>query len=324
MNARPRIVVLDGYTLNPGDLSWDEISKLGELTVHDRTPIDQVVPRSSGATIVVTNKTPITAQTIAQLPDLKLISVLATGTNIVDLPAARAAGVSVCNVPGYSTDSVAQHVFALLLELNNRVGDHDRAVHAGQWSSCADFAFTLSPIRELAGKTLGIVGLGTIGKRTAMIGAALGMKIAASHQRSMATTHIPGVEVRWLPVDDLLAESDVVSLHCPLTDATKNLISAARLSKMKKSALLINTARGPLVDEAALADALHCNVIAGAGLDVLSAEPPPATNPLLAAPRCVITPHNAWATVEARTRNMAITTNNLRSFLAGSPVNVVN
>lgn len=320
--ARSRIVVLDGYTINPGDISWDAVAQLGELVVHDRTPADHVVSRSLGARIVVTNKTVLNAATINQLPDLKLISVLATGTNVVDLQAARARNVPVCNVPGYSTDSVAQHTFALLLELINRVGDHDRAVRSGQWAAGPDFAFTLSPITELSGKTLGIVGLGMIGQRVARIAQALGMKLAAAHQRSMAK--VPIADVQWMSVDELFAAADVITLHCPLTEQTRNLVNAQRISSMKPHAILINTARGPLVDEAALATALREGRIGGAGLDVLSVEPPPDDHPLIGVPHCVITPHNAWATVEARRRNMAITAENLRAFLAGCPVNVVN
>lgn len=319
-----RIVVLDGYTLNPGDVPWTPFEPLGALEIHDRTPEPLVASRAAGAPYVLTNKALVSAQTIMALPGLKYIGVLATGTNIVDLKAARDHGVTVTNVPGYSTDSVAQLVFALLLELSCHTASHAMAVHDGDWVQSPDFSFTVAPITELAGKTLGVVGLGAIGQRVAKIGAALGMKIAAAHQRSMDRVSIPGVEVRWLAVDDLLKESDVVTLHCPLTDQTRHLINTERLAMMKRTAVLINTGRGPLIDEAALADALQRGVIAGAGLDVLSAEPPPQTNPLLNAPRCIITPHIAWASVEARRRLMHMAAENLRAFIAGNPIHVVN
>ncbi len=319
-----RIVVLDGYTLNPGDISWSPLERLGRLEVHDRSTGSQIVERMRGASFVMTNKTPINAQTLQQLDGLQYIGVLATGTNVVDLAVARQRGVSVTNVPGYSTDSVAQHVFALLLELVSHTSSHGMAVHEGDWVRSADFSFTVAPLTELAGKTLGIVGLGSIGQRVARIGAAMGMNIAASHQRSMNQVAIPGVDVRWLPVDELFRQADVLTLHCPLTDQTRHLVSAARLATMKHTAVLINTGRGPLVDEAALAEALRESRIAAAGLDVLSVEPPRPDNPLLTAPRCLITPHIAWASVEARTRLMRMAADNLQSFLDGKPRNVVN
>lgn len=318
-----RIVVLDGLTLNPGDLDWSPLKQLGELVVHDRTPAGMVVERAAGFGVALTNKTPISRDTIARLPGLRYVGVLATGYNVVDTAACRQRGVVVSNVPGYSTASVAQQVFALLLEVVNRVGAHDRAVHEGRWASCPDFSFTLGPIGELAGKTLGIVGLGAIGQRVAMIGSALGMEIAAAHQRSMDRVRLPGVAVDWMTTDDLFARSDVISLHCPLTEATRHLVNAARLATMKRSAVLINTGRGPLVDESALAGALRDGRIAGAAVDVLSCEPPSADNPLLSAPNCVITPHIAWASVEARQRLMRIAADNVRAFLDGRPTNVV-
>jgi glycerate dehydrogenase len=320
---RPRIVVLDGHTttsLGPGEPTWDELGALGELTVHARTPPDQVVDRSRGAAVVITNKSLLPAEAFDGLPGLALVSVLATGTNVVDLAAARRAGVTVCNVPGYGTDSVAQHVFGLLLGLVQHVADHDRAVHEGAWSRSPDFCFTVAPMTELAGKTLGIVGLGAIGRRVGEIGHALGMQIAATTRTERATSF----PVRFWAVDELFAVADVVTLHCPLTDATHGLVSAARLARMKPSALIINTGRGPLVDEAALARALDAGRIAGAALDVLSVEPPPADHPLLGAPHCIITPHVAWATREARARLMAVTVENVRRFLEGRPINVVS
>lgn len=319
-----RIVVLDGYTLNPGDITWTPFERIGKVEVHDRTPEPLVVERARGAAIVLTNKVLLRAPTLRQLDGLAYIGVLATGTNVVDLEAARERGVAVTNVPGYGTDSVAQHIFALLLELVSHTSSHGVAVHEGDWVRSPDFSFTVAPMTELAGKTLGIVGLGSIGRRVARIGAALGMNIAAAHQRSMNQVAIPGVDVRWLATDDLFHEADVLTLHCPLTDQTKQLVNAARLATMKPTAILINTGRGSLVDEAALADALAEGRIASAGLDVLGTEPPSPNNPLLTAPRCLITPHVAWATTEARTRLMRMAADNLRSFLDGKPRNVVN
>ncbi len=317
-----RIVAVDGHALNPGDLDWAPLRELGELTVHARSTPSEMVQRLRHAHAVLTNKAAITDELLAQLPQLRYVGVTATGVNIVDLAAAARRHVVVTNVPGYSTDSVAQHVFALLLELVNRVGEHDAAVHRGQWAGAPDFSFTLATTYELAGRTLGIVGLGAIGQRVARIAQALNMNVAAAHQSSMSRVTLAGI--RWLPVDELFAQSDVVSLHCPLTEQTRMLVNAARLWSMKKTAYLINTGRGPLVDEPALARALREGALAGAGLDVLSLEPPRSDNPLLTAPRCVITPHIAWATREARVRLMRITADNLRSFLAGQPVNVVN
>jgi glycerate dehydrogenase len=313
------LVILDGYTANPGDLSWDAFHALGNCTVYDRTPPGEVVARAREAEIVLTNKAIVSAESIARLPKLRYIGVLATGYNIVDVAAAKTQGVTVTNIPGYGTPSVAQHTFALILELTNRVGPHADRVAQGAWSSGPDFCFWDYPLLELDGLTLGIVGYGTIGRAVAQVGRALGMKIVASARRS------PEVEpgVTFLPVDDLLRQSDVVSLHCPLTDQTRELINARTLALMKPTAFLINTARGPLIDEAALAEALRNNQIAGAGLDVLSKEPPPADNPLLSAPRCLITPHQSWATRAARARLIAMAAENIRAFLAGQPVHVV-
>jgi glycerate dehydrogenase len=323
-----RIVVLDGYTLTPavpgdpcpaGEPSWSPVQALGDLTVYDRTAADQIIERAADASYLLTNKTPLPDETIGQLPGLKYIGVLATGVNVVDLEAAKRAGVVVTNVPGYSGDAVAQHVFALLLALTNRVTEHDRAVHDGQWASCADFCFTLGPIPELAGKTLGIVGAGDIGRRVARIGDAFGMKILV-HSR---TERDMGVPVEWVGLDDLFKRSDVVTLHAPLTDQTHHLVNADRLGLMKRSAFLVNTGRGPLLDEQAVADALTSGRIAGVAVDVLSTEPPAAANPLLTAPNCLITPHIAWAAVEPRHRLMQIAADNLLAFMDGMPVNVV-
>ncbi len=325
----PRIVVLDAFTLTPNEPgrvideaepTWDELARLGTVEVHPRTAEMQVVERVGDAEIVLTNKAVLSRRTIESLPRLRYIGVIATGVNVVDLAAARERGVTVTNAPGYSGGSVAQHVFALLLELANAVGDHARAVRDGAWARSSDFAFTTQPLVELAGKQLGIVGMGDIGQKVASIGQALGMRIAA-HSRTPKPLPFP---VEWLGVDELFATSDVVSLHCPLTDETRNLVNADRLGRMKRSAFLLNTGRGPLVDEAALATALNEGRIAGAGLDVLSTEPPPADNPLLTADNCVITPHVAWATREARQRLLEIVTGNLRAFLDGRACNVVN
>lgn len=316
----PRIVVLDGHTLSPGDNPWTELAALGELVVHERSSGDAIVERARGADIVLTNKTPLGAATLAQLSGLRGICVLATGVNVVDVTAAAAQGVVVCNIPAYSTASTAQHAIALLLELADGVGLHDRAVHDGAWVSSPDFSFTLAPLAELDGLRLGIVGFGAIGRRVGEIARALGMRVQA------VAPGRPG-DPDWLSrvsLDELFRASDVVSLHCPLTDATRGLVNRARLATMKPSAFLLNTGRGPLVDEADLADALERGVIAGAALDVLSQEPPRADNPLLRAPRCVITPHLAWATPAARRRAMQVTVENVRGILAGRPQNVVS
>jgi glycerate dehydrogenase len=315
-----RLVVLDAHTLNPGDNPWTEVAELGELVLHERTPPEAVVARAAGADVVLTNKTPLGATALEQLPGLRGICVLATGVNVVDLATATARGIPVSNIPAYSTRSTAQHTIALLLELTNRVGLHDAAVHRGAWSASPDFSFSLSPLIELDGLTLGVVGFGSIGKNVAEIARALGMQIvAAGEARSTDPAYL-----RRVPLDELFRVADVVTLHCPLTEQTRGLVSAERLSSMRPSALLINAARGPLVDELALAEALERGLIGGAALDVLSQEPPAADQPLLAAPRCVITPHNAWATLAARRRAMRITAENVRCILRGAPQNCVN
>jgi glycerate dehydrogenase len=315
-----KIVILDGYTANPGDLCWAEIEALGPCAIFDRTADTDIVSRVGDAEIVLTNKTPLTADTIAQLPHVKMIGVLATGVNVVDVAAAKARGIPVCNVPAYSTPGVAQAVFALLLELANRTGHHDRTVHEGRWAACEDFCYWDGDLVELAGLTLGIVGYGQIGAAVARVGRAFDMQILA-HRRSGAGPVEGGGS--YVDLDRLFQESDVVSLHCPLTPDTKELVNAARLAQMKPTAYLINTARGGLVNEADLAAALNAGQIAGAGLDVLSVEPPPVGNPLLTARNCVITPHIAWATRAARRRLLAITAANIAAFLAGTPRNVV-
>jgi glycerate dehydrogenase len=317
-----KIVVLDGYTLNPGDNPWDELARLGELAVYDRTPPDRIVERAGGAQIVLTNKTPLGATTLAALPELRFIGVLATGYNVVDVGAARARGIAVANVPEYGTDSVAQHTFALLLELAHHVGAHDAAVKAGEWSRSADFCFWKSPPVELAGLTMGIVGFGRIGRRVGELAHAFGMKVLAHSPSRQGAPPYEGFA--WSEIPELFERSDVVTLHCPLTADNAKLVSHGLLARMKPSAYLINTARGPLVDEAALADALAAGSIAGAGVDVVSTEPMAADNPLLAAPRCLITPHMAWGSLAARRRLMASTVRNVEAFLAGRPINLVN
>jgi glycerate dehydrogenase len=316
-----RIVVLDGHTVNPGDLGWDSLAALGELTVHERTPDELVVERGQGAAILVTNKTTIDAHALEALPELVGISVLATGVNVVDTGAAQARGVVVSNVPAYSTASVAQHTLALLLELVSHVGLHAAGVRAGQWSQNPDFSYWKKPLRELDGQTFGVVGFGAIGRRVATLALAFGMQVIATPSRKLP---VPPPGVRYTDLDVLLRDAHVVSLHCPLTEDTRGLVRRERLLEMRRDALLLNTARGALVDEQALADALGEGTIAGAGLDVLDVEPPPADHPLLRAPHCIITPHHAWTSRAARERLLAVTVANVAGLLAGRPQNVVN
>lgn len=315
-----KIVILDGYAANPGDLDWGEFSALGDCVVYERTPKDLVVERARDADAVLTNKSILDRAAIAALPALRYIGVLATGYNVVDVPAARERGIVVCNVPDYSTPGVAQAVFALLLELTNRVGDHARSVRAGEWVAAKDFSYWKYPLVELQGLTFGIVGFGRIGRAVARVAQALGMRVLIG-RRNLAATGGGGPRV--VDLDTLFRESDVVSLHCPLTDENRGLVNAARLALMKPTAYFINTARGPLVNEADLAAALNEGRLAGAGLDVLSVEPPLADNPLLTARNCFITPHHAWATRAARERLLKVSAENLRAFLAGRPVHVV-
>lgn len=317
-----KIVVLDGFTLNPGDLDWEGLKQFGQLTVYDRTAAAEVQDRIAGAAIVFTNKTPVSAASIQSNPNLRYIGVLATGYNIVDVEAASRQGVAVVNVPGYGTASVVQLTFALLLELCLHVQRHSDAVAAGRWSASADFCFWDYPLMELAGKTIGIIGFGNIGRSVASVAKAFGMNVLL-HSRTKKED-IAGTGSQWASLETLLRESDVVSLHCPLTPETKELINRERLALMKRSAFLLNTSRGPLVHEQDLADALNSGRIAGAGLDVLSAEPPSPDNPLLQARNCIITPHVAWASFEARKRLMEITVSNLAAFLENKPVNLVN
>lgn len=314
----PRIVVLDGHTLNPGDNPWSDLEDLGEVAVFERTPVDRIAERAAEAAIVLTNKTPLDAAAMKSLPALRMISVLATGFDVVDVAAAAERGVVVANVPEYGTDSVAQHVFALLLELCSAVGAHDRAVRDGAWQRSPDFSFWLQSPIELSGRTMGVVGCGRIGRRVAAIASAFGMRVLVT---SRNRCEIAGAE--WTDHAKLVAEADVISLHCPLTQTTRGMVDAAFLRRMRPNSFLINTARGPLVDEDALAAALRDGSIAGAAVDVVAAEPIRADNPLLRAPRCIITPHLAWASLAARRRLMAATVQNVRAFLAGAPINVV-
>lgn len=318
------IVILDGHVANPGDLSWDAIASQGSLTVYDRTAPADVVARAGRAEALFVNKVVLTADIIDRLPHLRFIGELATGYNNIDIEAARRRGIVVSNVPAYSGDSVAQTVFALLLELTNRVGRYDASVRAGAWTSCADFSYTLGPITELAGLTMGIYGLGNIGSKVAAVAHALGMRVVSSTSKD-ADAIAPYVEK--VSFDEMVARADVISVNAPLTAANRGLFSGAVFRRMKPTALLINTARGPIVDEQALAEALRTGEIAGAGLDVLASEPP-AADCLLTAPdladRCVVTPHVAWQSVAARRRLIDISASNLTAFLAGSPANVVS
>ena len=312
-----KICILDGYSLNPGDLDWSPVERLGDVTLFDRTPADKIVERAADADIVLTNKVPFSADTLRQLPRLRFICVLATGYNIIDTEAAARQGVVVANIPAYSTMSVAQMAFAHILNITNHVASYAREVADGKWTNCPDFCFWDSALTELAGKTMGIVGLGNTGMATARIAVAMGMKVVALTSKS-ADTLPEGITPA--PLDDVLASADVVSLHCPLTPSTRHLINAASIAKMKPSAILINTGRGPLVDEQAVADALNGGRLAAFGADVLSQGPPRGDNPLLSARNCFLTPHIAWATLEARTRLMSTATENVRQFIAGEPV----
>ena len=316
-----KIVVLDGYTLNPGDLSWDELKMLGLCDIYDRTPPEEVISRAAGAKIVLTNKTILCRDHLQNLPALQYIGVLATGVNVVDLAAARERGILVTNVPAYATPSVAQLTFALLLELALHAGAHSHGVRAGRWTRSQDFCYWEYPLIELAGLTLGIVGFGHTGQATAQLALAFGMRVLVHTRRAPQPSPL---DIEFADLKNLFTRSDVVSLHCPLTPETRHLINAERLAWMKPSAFLVNTGRGPLVDEQALADALNAGKIAGAGLDVLANEPPPASNPLLTARNCVITPHFGWATRAARIRLMQTAVANVRAFLNGKPQNVVN
>lgn len=317
-----KIVILDAYTLNPGDLSWDWLHTFGEVVIYDRTPAEAVVERARDAEVVFTNKTPVDGAALRALSRLRYIGVLATGYNIVDVATAKELGIIVSNAPAYGTASVVQHTFALLLELCVHIQRHSDSVYAGDWCRSPDFSYTRSPLVELSGKTMGIVGFGDIGRKVGEVATAFGMKVLATGRQPREPR--VGETFEWVGLEELLRRSDVVSLHCPLTPDTKGMIHKERLRMMKQSAFLLNTSRGLLIVEEDLAEALDTGVIAGAGLDVLSQEPPRSDNPLLRAKNCLITPHIAWATQEARSRMMAITQANLAAFAGGRPLNVVN
>lgn len=317
-----KIVILDGYTTNPGDLSWEWLSAYGEVTVYDRTPREKIVERTHDADIVVTNKTPLGRPEIDQMQSLRFVALLSTGYNVVDGAYLRERGVPVSNIPAYSTGAVAQLVFAFLTAFTNRVALHSEAVHAGEWSRCPDFCFWKAPLAELAGKTLGIIGFGGIGQKVADIAAAFDMQVLAVSGHE--TDQRARTNFQWTTLDNLAARSDFITLHCPLTEKTENLVDAAFLARCKPTAYLINTARGPVVDARALADALNSGRLAGAGLDVLTTEPPAGDNPLLHAKNCLITPHIAWAGYETRARLMSILQENFAAFAEGTPIHVVN
>lgn len=316
-----KIVNLDGYTTNPGDQSWDWLSKYGEYTVYDRTSQNEVIERAKDAEILIINKTEITADMIEQMPKLKYIGLQSTGYNVVDCKVAKEHGITVCNIPAYSTNAVAQLVFAFILQITNQVSLHSDAVHNNEWCECPDFCFWKTQLTELDGKTIGILGFGSIGQKVAKIADAFGMKVLAF------TPHPKPDEfkdIEFVKFDELLTKSDIITCHCPLTPQTEGIINAEALTKMKKSAILINTSRGPVVDDKALADALNNGDIKAAGLDVLKVEPPTSDNPLLTAKNCYITPHIAWAGYETRVRLLSILEDNIKAFIDGKPQNVVN
>lgn len=316
-----QIVLLDGYASNPGDLTWEPLKAMGEVTVYDRTQPSEVVERAHDAEIIVTNKVTLTRQTLEQLPNLRLICVLATGYNTIDTLAARDLGITVCNVPAYSTDSVAQMVFALILNMTNRVAHYARQTREGRWSAAPDFCYWDLPVSELAGKTLGIVGLGHIGAKVASIAREFGMDVFAFTSKN--SIDLPDY-IQKTTLEGLFGVSDILTLHCPLTADTHELINARTLARMKRGALLVNTGRGPLVNEADVAAALASGQLGGYGADVMCSEPPAADNPLFAQPNAFITPHIAWASVEARQRLLNATFANIRAFQDGHPQNVVN
>ncbi len=316
-----KIVILDGYTENPGDLSWSGLEALGELTVYDRTPPEQVADRIGDAEIVILNKTPLPREMLDRCPNVRYIGVLATGYNIVDVQAAKERGIPVCNIPTYGTDAVGQFAIAMLLEICHHVAHHDAAVHEGRWESCPDWCFWDYPLIELAGKTMGIIGFGRIGRTTGRIARALGMQVVACD--SIETDE--GREIgRYLPLEELFACSDVIALHCPLFPETQGIINRDTIAKMKDGVILLNNSRGPLIVEQDLADALNSGKVYAAGLDVVSTEPIRGDNPLLKAKNCLITPHISWAPKESRQRLMGIAVESLRAFLDGKPINVVN
>ncbi len=317
-----KIVVLDGFTLNPGDLSWDNLYSLGDVVIYDRTTQDEILERSQDAEILLTNKTPLRADVIAQLKSLKYIGVLATGYNVVDIEAAKNQGVAVTNIPAYGTDSVVQMTFALILELTQHVQAHSDSVLAGKWAESKDFCYWNFPLVELAGKTIGIIGFGTIGQKVADVATAFGMNVLGNSRNPTEQSNRKNFQ--WASIPEILEKSDIISIHCPLTKETEGLINTSNLLKMKSSAFLINTSRGPIVVDADLAEALNKGIIAGAAIDVLSVEPPSKDNPLFSAKNCIITPHIAWATKEARERLLNMAIENIQYFYKGTPKNIVN
>lgn len=317
-----KIVILDGHALNPGDLDWGCLDQFGEVTLYDRTATEaEAIARSQGAQILLTNKTPITPTLLDACPSVKLVCVQATGYNVVDTAAARERGIPVCNVPSYGTDAVAQYTFALLLELCHQIGLHNTLVHQGRWSQCPDFCFWVTPQMELTGKTMGIIGFGKIGRAVGRIACAFGMNVLAYSRSQCDEGESIG---SYVELDDLLRRSDVVSLHCPLFPETREIINEQTIARMKDGAILLNTARGPLISEEAVARALHTGKLRGAAMDVVAREPIPTDSPLLTAPNCILTPHMAWAPTESRERLLACVVDNIRAFLEGHPQNVVN
>ena len=314
-----KTVILDAFTANPGDLNWDAISQLSELEIYERTSPEELLERSAGAQALLTNKVVISEDSMKQLPDLKYIGVLATGTNVVDLEAASKLGITVTNIPAYSTPFVAQHTFALILNIFNKVAEHSTSAKAGAWASCNDFSYTHGTLFELQGKKLGIIGLGSIGQKVADIAKSFGMEICALASSRPAKDDTPRLDKK-----EFFSSCDIITLHCPLSPESKEIINSESLQLMKKSSIIINTGRGPLINEQDLADSLNVGQIAAAGLDVLSSEPPSANNPLLSAKNCYITPHIAWAAQECRDRLIATAAKNLQAFISGKELNKVN
>lgn len=317
-----KIVILDGYTLNPGDMYWKDIEQCGDLVVYDRTPTEKIIERINDAEILLTNKTVLTKEILQKTPSVKYIGVMATGYNVVDTIAAKELGMIVTNVPAYSTNSVAQLVFAIMLEFCHHVGEHNRAVHDGAWTNSIDFAFWNYPLIELADKTMGIIGFGGIGQATARIATAFGMKVIVYNRTKRLEMETD--RIKFVGIEEVLSQSDFISLHCPLTDQTKGLINKDSIAKMKDGVFLINTARGPIINEQDVADALNNGKLAGVGVDVVAIEPIPDDNPLLKAKNCIITPHFAWAPFEARTRLMDTLAKNIKAYIENKPINVVN
>ncbi len=317
-----KTVILDAYALNPGDLSWDWLKASGECEIYNRTPAEKIASRCEGAEIVITNKTPLTRETLEKLPQLKFIALESTGYNVVDTEYCREMGIPVSNIPSYSTEAVAQLTFSLILEITNAVALHSESVKSGEWSACSDFCYWKIPLSELSGKTLGIVGFGQIGRRVADIAEAFNMNVVAVSGHETDQTHRKNF--RWVNTEELKKQSDIISFHCPLNKNTENLCNGEFLKDCKDGVIIINTSRGPVIDENALAAALKSGKVKGAGVDVLSSEPPKRDNPLLTSPNCFITPHIAWAGFETRKRLMNILESNVKAYLSGNPQNVVN